>query len=108
MTQDGTQERPEREPTKRRHVRVAGRRMPIPHSKRARVAVGTALVILGCFGFLPILGFWMIPVGLLVLSHDMPSIRRKRRQFEVWWYRRKQKGTGSNPNRHPGDFSAGK
>jgi purine-cytosine permease-like protein len=64
--------------------------MPIPRSRNARIAVGTIMVILGCFGFLPVLGFWMIPVGLLILSHDMPSVRRRRRQIEVWWYRRKQ------------------
>jgi|SRR5690606_18572607 len=90
MTQEDSRVRPEGEKPKRHHVRVAGRRMPIPRSRNARIAVGTIMVILGCFGFLPVLGFWMIPVGLLILSHDMPSVRRRRRQIEVWWYRRKQ------------------
>jgi|SRR5690606_24838608 len=90
MTQEEAREGSGSEKPKRHHVRVAGRRMPIPQSRRARIAIGITMVILGCFGFLPILGFWMIPVGLLFLSHDMPSIRRRRRQMEVWWYRRKQ------------------
>jgi len=90
MTQEEAREGSGSEKPKRHHVRVAGRRMPIPQSRRARIAIGITMVILGCFGFLPILGFWMIPVGLLILSHDMPSIRRRRRQMEVWWYRRKQ------------------
>jgi len=41
-------------------------------------------------GFLPVLGFWMIPLGLLVLSVDLPAVRRWRRQFTVWWNRRNE------------------
>jgi SSS family solute:Na+ symporter len=43
----------------------------------------------GLLGFLPILGFWMIPLGFLVLSIDVPALRRWRRQLEVWWCRRR-------------------
>ncbi len=45
--------------------------------------MGLALVIGGILGFLPILGFWMIPIGLLVLSFDLPFIRRGRRRATV-------------------------
>jgi hypothetical protein len=31
----------------------------------------------------------MVPLGLLVLSHDLSFVRRKRRRATVWWYRRK-------------------
>jgi len=31
----------------------------------------------------------MIPLGLLVLSIDLPIVRRWRRQLTVWWHRRK-------------------
>ncbi|MBB2674881.1 UNVERIFIED_ORG: hypothetical protein GGE53_001390 [Rhizobium etli] len=47
-----------------------------------------ALVLCGFLGFLPILGFWMIPLGLLVLSHDLPIARRLRRRLAVWWHKR--------------------
>ena len=40
----------------------------LPNSRIARIIIGVLLVIMGIFGFLPIIGFWMIPVGLLVLS----------------------------------------
>ena len=53
-----------------------------------RLVVGVLFILCGILGFLPILGFWMLPLGLLVLSYDLPSIRRRRRQFEVWWLRR--------------------
>jgi purine-cytosine permease-like protein len=50
---------------------------------------GTALVGGGFLGFLPVLGFWMVPLGLIVLSHDLPAVRRRRRRMTVWWNRRK-------------------
>jgi hypothetical protein len=38
----------------------------------------------------------MIPLGLLVLSVDVPIVRRWRRQLAVWWHRdRKRDGTGA-------------
>ncbi|WP_087587084.1 hypothetical protein [Nitratireductor soli] len=66
-----------------------GRRIPIPRSRLARIAGGIGLVVLGLFGFLPVLGFWMIPLGLLVLSYDIASVRRRRRRLAVWWNRRR-------------------
>lgn len=55
----------------------------IPSSKTGRIFVGVLLVIFGILGFLPVLGFWMIPLGLVVLSIDFPYVRRKRRRAEV-------------------------
>jgi hypothetical protein len=54
------------------------------------VIIGIALVLGGLLGFLPILGFWMIPLGLLILSADLPIMRRWRRRVEVWWGRRRK------------------
>lgn len=56
----------------------------------ARVAVGLALVAGGLFGFLPVLGFWMIPLGLVVILFEMPWIRHLWRRTRAWW-----------KNRHP-------
>ncbi|WP_415236778.1 hypothetical protein [Sneathiella sp.] len=47
----------------------------------------------GIFGFMPIAGFWMLPLAILVLSVDIPFARRLRRRVEVWWGRRKQNKT---------------
>jgi hypothetical protein len=60
----------------------------VPQSRVLRIALGLALVAFGLVGFLPILGFWMVPLGLLVLSTDVPIIRRWTRRFAVWWKRR--------------------
>ena len=65
-------------------------RIPLPRSRRARLGLGLALVFGGLLGFLPVLGFWMLPLGFIVLSHDMPVVRRRRRRFAVWWGRRRR------------------
>ncbi len=62
----------------------------MPRSRRLRITMGGVLVVLGFFGFLPILGFWMIPLGLLVLSYEIAWVRRHRRRFVVWWERRRR------------------
>ncbi|WP_241962949.1 hypothetical protein [Thalassorhabdomicrobium marinisediminis] len=42
-----------------------------------RVVVGFILVCFGILGFLPILGFWMIPLGIAVMMLDIgPAWRR--------------------------------
>jgi hypothetical protein len=45
-----------------------------------RLALGVVLVLLGPLGFLPVLGFWMIPVGLLLIALNVPSLRRRVQQ----------------------------
>jgi hypothetical protein len=70
-------------------IRIFDRQWHLPQSKAVRIGIGILLVIGGLVGFLPVLGFWMIPLGLLVLSIDLPIVRRWRRQLTVWWHRRK-------------------
>ncbi len=41
-----------------------------------RKMLGGALLLGGLFWFLPILGLWMIPLGLLILSVDFRWARR--------------------------------
>ncbi|MDR6101994.1 purine-cytosine permease-like protein [Agrobacterium larrymoorei] len=62
----------------------------MPRSRVGRIVIGTLLIIGGFLGFLPILGFWMVPLGLLVLSQDLRIVRRKRRQLAIWWEYRKR------------------
>ena len=70
-------------------IRIFDRHWHLPQSKPIRIGIGLLLVAGGLIGFLPVLGFWMIPLGLLVLSIDLPIVRRWRRQLTVWWHRRK-------------------
>jgi len=76
----------------RRTIKLFGRSVRMPRSRSQRIAIGGGLVVLGCFGFLPILGFWMVPLGLVVLSYEFPAIRRWRRNMAVWWGRRRAAG----------------
>lgn len=70
------------------HEIVLGKwRLKLPESPAVRVLIGSLLIVGGVLGFLPVLGFWMIPLGLLVLSHDIPFVRRRRRKLAVWWAR---------------------
>ena len=78
--------------------RFGKRRFSLPASRLARIAIGSTLVVAGILGFLPILGFWMVPLGLLVLSVDLPVVRRLRRRLEVWWGRRNGDDTKDRPN----------
>ncbi|MCH7931758.1 MAG: hypothetical protein IH906_06050 [Proteobacteria bacterium] len=61
------------------------KRHPSPWVRRA---AGVLLVIGGVLGFLPVLGFWMLPLGLVLLSDDVPWLRRRRRAAQVWVTRR--------------------
>ncbi|KQV31468.1 hypothetical protein ASE23_06445 [Rhizobium sp. Root73] len=73
----------------RAHELIIGTwRMRLPQSRLLRISIGAALIFGGILGFLPVLGFWMIPLGLLVLSHDLAFVRRKRRRLSVWWARK--------------------
>jgi len=69
-------------------VKLGKHRLPLPRSRLLRIVIGVLLVLGGFVGFLPILGFWMIPLGLLILSIDIPRVRRWRRRFAVWFSRR--------------------
>ena len=42
-----------------------------------RTLCGLLLMIGGVFGFLPILGFWMFPLGLALVIADFPPLRRR-------------------------------
>ncbi len=73
-------------------VNFAGYKVNVPGHPLLRVVFGLLLIICGTLGFLPILGFWMIPLGLVVLSVDLPPVRRFRRnitvKFGYWLHKR--------------------
>jgi hypothetical protein len=51
------------------------RKVRSPSAAPYRIPVGVALTAGGFAGFLPILGFWMVPLGLAVLAQDVPVMR---------------------------------
>ncbi|WP_421579403.1 hypothetical protein [Shinella sp. M31] len=72
-----------------REIVVGSFRLKLPESRWLRTLIGVLLVFGGLLGFLPVLGFWMVPLGLLVLSHDSHFVRRQRRRLAVWWATRR-------------------
>jgi hypothetical protein len=80
-------------PWARRTVeRLRDRRMRL-----VRVPLGILMIFAGFLGFLPVLGFWMLPLGLLLLAVDLPRLQpavssasiRVRRRVSAWWRRRR-------------------
>jgi hypothetical protein len=47
-----------------------------PSSFAARLAVALLLIFGGIFSFLPVLGFWMLPLGLLLIAQDIPFLQK--------------------------------
>ena len=45
-----------------------------------RALCGIVLMVAGVFGFLPILGFWMLPIGAVLVAMDIPPLRRRLRK----------------------------
>jgi len=70
-------------------IRLGNRTIALPQNQILRLAIGGLLVVGGLFGFLPVLGFWMLPLGFLVLATDIPAVRRINRRVSVavkrWW-----------------------
>lgn len=58
-----------------------GRRLP----PGLRSILGVLFLVGGVLGFLPVLGFWMIPLGLGLIVSDCLLLRRRLKQ---WWSRR--------------------
>lgn len=60
--------------------------------RMVRIPLGLFLVLGGLLSFLPVLGLWMLPLGLLFLAVDIPGLRgcvsafsiRTRRRVEIW------------------------
>lgn len=79
--------------TLRQKVRIFREKvMHLP--KPVRILVGVLFVLFGLLGFLPVLGFWMVPVGLAVLAIDIPVVKklihRMTSAFNQWRRKRRR------------------
>ncbi|HEY7385018.1 MAG TPA: hypothetical protein VH743_15225 [Beijerinckiaceae bacterium] len=59
-----------------------------PDSRLVRIPAGAFLVIGGVFSFLPALGIWMLPLGLLLIASDVPLLRTPVAAFTIWGTRK--------------------
>lgn len=49
-----------------------------------RSLLGVLLMVAGVLGFLPVLGFWMFPLGVAFVALDLPFSRHR---IELWMLR---------------------
>lgn len=74
-------------------------RLRRPESRLIRIPLGILLVLGGVFSFLPVLGIWMLPLGLLLLAIDLvilqgpvnSAIVRGSRKWSTWSRARRDK-----------------
>ena len=69
-----------RKPALRERLRPYRARIRRNVPRGLRIVVGVLLILGGFLGFLPVLGFWMIPLGVMVAALDVELFRRWRRQ----------------------------
>jgi hypothetical protein len=70
-----------------------------PEARWIRIPLGVLLVLGGIFSFLPVLGIWMLPLGLLLLALDLvflqgpvnSGIVRGTRKWSTWSRARRDK-----------------
>ena len=55
-----------------------------PGSWLVRYPAAAFLIFGGVLGFLPILGFWMVPLGLLLIATDWPVLRPPLARLLQW------------------------
>jgi hypothetical protein len=88
------------------HVKFGQYKVKLPPTKTGRRVLGGALVAGSTLWFLPVLGLWMLPAGLVVLSVDSPRVRRFRRVNEVkvvrWWRSRRSASGSPDKEKGPG------
>jgi hypothetical protein len=77
-------------------------RLRRPEARWIRIPLGFLLIIGGIFSFLPVLGIWMLPLGLLLLALDLvflqgpvnSAIVRGTRKWTTWRRARRDKKAG--------------
>lgn len=80
------------------HIKFGRHKVGLPQRRLHRRIIGGALVAGGLVGFLPVVGFWMVPAGLIVLSVDSAPIRRFRRKSTISlgsWLKQRYPGVAS-------------
>jgi hypothetical protein len=55
-----------------------------PSSRYVRIPVAILLIVGGILSFLPILGLWMLPLGLLLFAQDVPFLQKPMARMLGW------------------------
>ena len=66
-----------------------------PSSKLVRIPLSMLLMVGGVFSILPVLGLWMLPLGMLLLAQDVPVLEKPVAKTLGWaerkWTERQRK-----------------
>ena len=74
--------------------------MRTPQARIVRLPLGILCIIGSFLWFLPVLGLWFLPLGLLLIAQDVPFLRRpvgrmtlylldRWKRLRKWWARRR-------------------
>ena len=74
-------------------------RLRKPQACRVRLPLGIVCIVASFLWFLPVLGLWLLPLGLLLIAQDVPFLRRPVGRMTLyllerwvrlrkWWARR--------------------
>jgi len=78
----------------------------MPSSFVMRLIIAILLILGGIFSFLPVLGLWMLPLGLLLIAQDVPILQKPLVAAFAWlekkflWLRVKWKRGDCERNEH--------
>src|SRR5260370_14396890 len=59
-----------------------------PSSRLVRIPLAILLIARGLFSFLPGLGLWMLPLGLLLVAQDVPMLQKPTARMLGWVQRK--------------------
>ncbi|MCX7321339.1 MAG: hypothetical protein NT113_18290 [Hyphomicrobiales bacterium] len=74
-----------------------------PSSRLVRFPLAILLILGGIFSILPILGLWMLPLGLLLIAQDIPPLQKPVAQLLGWLERKwleRQAAKAEKPSRN--------
>ncbi len=75
-----------------------------PSARWVRLPAGLLLIVGSVFSILPVLGLWMLPLGVVLLAEDFAPLRRLTDRVLNWIERSPAALDGppaGNPSRHP-------
>jgi hypothetical protein len=76
-----------------------------PSRRLIRFGAAVLLILGGVFSILPVLGIWMLPLGLALLAEDMPGLKPQLERVARWCERRWRsfRGKPGRPSEAPGN-----
>jgi hypothetical protein len=69
-----------------------------PQMLIARILVSLLLIVGGVLSFLPILGVWMLPLGLIIIAQDLPFLQPPLVRTFQWVERKWASWRSRSPN----------